>query len=248
MSAISGFAIVTPSDLYASTATPGEGLSIGQMAIDGKTGKYYRYALAGELLVMGNMLQAMVERATYINMAVGTAGVVGDQYLQVTNGTSTITALEMIGGQVSVYTAGTIPVGDSYTITGLGGTLTTGGSMYVYLDRPLRYAVTVSAKVNLKQSPWSKVIQCPITTLTEMCVGAVIYPIPSAAYGWVQTHGECTVLSDGSTFAVGSDVQQPGATAGSIGVYAAATNHQRVGVARTAQASTHGTVMFLQID
>jgi hypothetical protein len=248
MSAISGLSYITPSDIYADSATPGEGIMIGQMAVDGKTGRYYRYALAGELLVMGNLLQASVEAATYINMAVATAGVVGDNSLAITNGTATITALQFFGGTLSVYTAGTMPVGDQYTITGLSGVLTTGGAMSVSLDRPLRYAVTTSAKVNLKQSPWSKVIQCPITTLTEMCVGAVVYPIRSGYYGWVQTHGECTVLSDGSTFAVGSDLRQPGATAGSAGVYLAGTGSQRIGIARTAAASTHGIPIFLQID
>ena len=248
MPTISGFTNLTAADLYTSTAAPGDGMVIGQMGIDGKTGKFYRYTLAGELLVMGNLLQASVEAATYINMALATAGVVGDTSLAITNGTSTITSAQFAGGTIGTYTAGTIAVGDSYTITGITGTLTTGGALTVSIDRPLRYAATVSSKWNMKQSPWSKVIQCPVTTLTEMCVGAVIYPIKSGEYGWVQTHGECNILSDGSTFAVGSDLRQPGATAGSAGVYLAGTGSQRIGIARTAAAATHGIPVFLQID
>lgn len=249
MSYNSGFASLTPSDLYTSTATPGYGLLLGQMGIDGQSGKYYRYALAGGVtLVVGNLLQEAAEDTTYENMTVASAAAAGDTTLAITNGTATITSLAFYGGSLSIYTAGTIGVGDEYTIVGITGTLTTGGALTVSLDRPLRAAVTTSAKVNMKMSPWSGVIQAPATTQTGMAVGVAVYPITNAQYGWVQTHGQAAVLSDGSTFAVGSDVGTPSGTAGCVTVFAAGTTHQRVGVVRQAAASTHGISMFLQID
>src|ERR1700755_3379978 len=108
---------------------------------------------------MGNLRQESVEDTTYENMAVGTAAAAGDAYLQVTNGTATITSAQFVGGSLSVYTAGTVAIGDEYTITAITGTLTTGGALKVYTDRPLRSAFTTSAKVVMKRSPWSGVIQ-----------------------------------------------------------------------------------------
>lgn len=235
-------------DLYTSTASPGVGMVVGQKC-EGSSGKIFRYVLNGAVAqVVGNLLQESVEDTTYENMAVGTAAAAGDKVIQITNGTATVTDAMFKGGQLSIYTAGTIAVGDEYTIMGLTGTLTTGGAMYVTLDRPLRAAVTTSAKVVMKRSPWSGVIQAPATTQTGMAVGVSIYPIAANQYGWVQTHGECSVLSDGSTFAVGSDLGTPSGTAGCVTVYAAGTTHQRVGVSREAAASAHAIAAFLQID
>lgn len=249
MASISGLGLIGAPDLYSATASPGEGLTVGQLAVDGKTGKMFRYALAGaSALVKGNVLQEAVEDTTYENMAIGTAGVAGDNYLQVTNGTATITAAQMKGGSIGVYTAGTVAIGDEYTITDVTGTLTTGGALKVWLDKPLRYAYTTSAKVNMKRSPWSGVIQFPATTPTGMPVGVAIYEIPAAYYGWVQTHGMATVLSDGSTFAVGSAVGTPSGTAGCCIVYDAATTYASIGIARQAAASAHGIAVFLNID
>lgn len=249
MAAISGVSLLSPMDLYTSSASPGEGLSVGQIAWDGKTGKAFRYVLnGGAALVKGNLLQASAQDTTYENMAVGTAGAVGDTYLQITNGTSTITAAQFVGGSISVYTAGTVAIGDEYTIVGLAGTLTTGGALQVYIDRPLRYAYTTSAKVNMKRSPWSGVIQFPVTTQTEIPVGVAIYELPLATYGWVQTHGVCAALSDNSTFAVGSMLSPSLATAGAVGVNVAGTTHGTVGWARQAAASAHAISTFLMID
>jgi len=249
MATLSGIGFIGAPSLYSSSASPGEGLMVGQIAWDGKTGKAFRYALAGETLVKGNLLQASVRTAQHENLAIGTAAVVGDKYLQVTNGTTTVSKAQLAGGSISVYTAGTVAICDEYTIVDVTGTLTTGGALKVWLDRPVRYAYTTSATVNMKRSPWSGVIQAPVTTQTEMAVGVAIYEIPSGEYGWVQTHGICSVLSSNATMAVGSDMGTPCATAaGALDVFAAGTAHQRCGVSRMAAATGHGISMFLQID
>ena len=248
MAGSNGIGLLSLTDLYTSTATPGGNLMPGMIFWDGNTGKAFRYVLNGAAaLVVGNLLQASVEDTSYENMAV-TANTAGDTTLNVTNGTATITSAKFVGGTLSVYTAGGIAVGDEYTILGVSGTLTTGGALKVAVDRPLRTSWTTAAKVNMKRSPWSGVIQAPATTQTEMAVGVAIYPIAIAEYGWVQTHGPCAVLSDGSTFAVGSDVGTPSGTAGCVTVFAAGTTHQRVGVVRQAAASGSCISAFLQID
>ncbi len=248
MPSLSGQRIISELDLYTSTTVQPSGWNIGDKAYSAN-GDTFRLALVGaSALVKGNLLQESAEDTTYENMAVGTAGAVGDKFLQITNGTATITSQQFEGGTITVYTAGTVAIGDTYRITSVTGTLTTGGALKVWLDRPLRYVYTTSAKVNMKRSPWSGVIQAPASTQTGMAVGVAIYEIPANAYGWVQTHGECGALSDGSTFAVGSGLGTPSGTAGCVTVYAAGTTHQYIGVSRQAAASAHGISIFLQID
>lgn len=237
--------ILSGLDLYSSSTDQVGAEKIGQRQ-QGLNGKEFTLALAGaSALVAGNLLQESVEDTSYENMAIGTAGAVGDNFLQVTNGTATITSLQFQGGSIGFYTAGTVAIGDEYTIVDVTGTLTTGGALKVWLDRPLRYAVTTSAKVVMKRNLYSGVIQMPATTPTGIAVGIAPFAIAAANYGWVQTRGTASVLSDGSTFAVGSAVGTPSGTAGCVTVYAAATTKQAIGVAREAAASAHAIAVNL---
>lgn len=246
MGFITGAPILSSIDLYASTADPVSGLATGQM-IQGVNGKLYRYALVGgSNLVMGNLLQNAAEDTQFINLGI-TAAAVGDTFLTVTNGTTTITANQFDGGSVMVYTAGTVAIGDEYTIVG-HTTGTSGATILVYLDRPVRTAMSTSAKLTMRRSPWSGVIQFPATTQTGIPVGVAIVANTTAQYGWVQTHGLASVLSDGSTFAVGSDLGTPSGTAGAVTVFAAGTTHNMIGYAMQAAASAHAIAVFLRID
>jgi hypothetical protein len=184
---------ITNLDLYSST-TDQIGAELVGNRVNGLNGKEFSLALVGaSALVAGNLLQTAAEDTTYENMAIGTAGAVGDMFLQVTNGTSTITATQFAGGSIGFYTAGTVAIGDEYTIMDVKGTLTTGGALQVFLDRPLRYAATTSAKVVMKRNLYSGVIQMPATTPTGIAVGIAIFAIPAASYGWVQTRGVASV-------------------------------------------------------
>lgn len=252
MASLSGQAQIGGQDLYESLTVPA--MMIGTQVWDSKTGKAFRYVLNGASdLVVGNIVQASVRTAQHENLAIGTAAAVGDKYLQVTNGTTTIVPADFIGGTINVYTAGTAAIGDEYTIVDIKGTLTTTGALKVYTDKPIRYVYTTSATVNMKKSPWSGVIQAP-TTQTEMPVGVAIYPIPASTsavpqYGFVQTHGVCSALSHtAGNFAVGSMVGTKVGTAGAATLYVRGTGYHMIGVARQAAATSSGISMFLQID
>lgn len=232
--------IIANTDLYTSVTDVPGAETIGSY-VAGLNGKEFAYSLAGASnLVVGNVLQEPAENTGLENAAVATAAVAGQSYLNITNGSTTITSLAYQGGSLSVYTAGTIPICDEYTIMAVTGTLTNGGSMNVFLDRPLRFAVTTSATVNMKPNLYSGVIQMPATTPTGVAVGAAVYAITAAQYGYVQSRGPATVLSDGSTFAVGTAVGTPSGTAGAVTLYSDASKAQIVGVARQANASAHG--------
>lgn len=245
MAFLTGAPTIAQGDVYVSASTNPGALSIGQR-VPGNNGKEFCYSFTGaSALVKGNLLQESAQDTTYENMAVGTAGAVGDNYLQITNGTATITSQQFEGGSIGVYTAGTVALGDEYTITGVTGTLTTGGALQVWLDKPLRYAYTTSAKVVMKRNPYNGVIQFPATTQTGAPVGVATYEVSATSYGWVQTRGPVMALSDNSTFAVGSMLSPSLATAGAVGVNVAGTTHGVVGWAREAAASAHAIAIIL---
>jgi hypothetical protein len=244
MANITGPATLSTIDLYTSYTTLPSGYQLGQL-IEGDNGKKFRFALAGaSALVVGNVLQSSAVDTQFTNMSVA-AAVAGATSITVTNGTTTVSANQFDGGSLSIYTAGTIPVGQEYTIVGhtTGGS---GASLTVELDRPLRAAMTTSAKVNMRRSPWSGVIQSPATTLTGSCAGVAIYAIPAAEYGWVQTGGVCSALSDGSSILVGSPIAVPSGTAGAV--ILGATNLMQIGQAMQAAASAKGIAVCLSLD
>lgn len=247
MAHTTGPAFIGDIDLYSSQTLIPDGYTLGKR-LEGTDGRVFRYVLAGaSALVVGNLLQESAEDTQFENMSVLAAAVStrGQQTVQVTNGTTTVSANQFDGGSVVVYT--TPDLGSEYTILGH----TTGGSgatLTLTLDRPLATAWTTATKITMKRSLYSGVIQAPATTQTGVPVGVAIYPIPAGEYGWIQTAGMAGALSDGSTFAVGSDLGTPSGTAGCVTVYAAGTTHARVGVARQAAASGHVIAIHLQLD
>lgn len=244
MAKIAGYPTVTDADLYASFTTVPSGLSLG-MRVPGQNGKEFALVLAGgSALVVGNLLQSAANDTQFDDMAVPAAVAVGESSVTITNGTTAVTANQFNGGSLLVSV--TPGLGEEYTIVG-HGTATNGSAWVLQLDRPLRTAWTTSTKVSVRRSPYSGVIQFPATTQTGIPVGVAIYAIPAAEYGFVQVKGECSVLSDGSTFAVGSHVGTPSGTAGCITVGAAGTAKTIVGNARRAAATGKCIQVMLQL-
>lgn len=251
MANIAGPAFIGEIDLYQTTTVQPSGYSVGQI-LYGPNGKSFRFGLVdpSTALVMGNMLQGSVVDTSYTNMAVATAITAaqitaGTNQINITNGTATITSQMFEGGSLSIYTAGTVAIGDEYTILGVTGTLTTGGSLTVTVDRNFRTAITTSAKVNMRRSPFSGMLQAA-TTLTASCAGNAMTAAAAATYTYVQTHGVGAALSDGSSILVGSGVAVPSATAGAVILEAAGL--APVGYAMQAAAAAHAIGVFFQID
>lgn len=202
MSAISGTTLLSAADLYTSTASPGDGLSLGQLAW-GRGGKAFRYVLAGAAnLVVGNVLQAPAINTQFDALAVVT-GAKGSTTLVVTNGTTAVTAGQFKEGNVVVNV--TPQLAEEYTIVD-HSTAANGAAWTLQLDRPIRTAMTTSTRVVARRSPYSGVLQSIATTITGAVVGVAIYPIVASEYGWVQTKGVASVLADSSSILVGSGV------------------------------------------
>lgn len=244
MANLTGTGIITTIDLYSSTTTLPSGRYIGEFVL-GSNGKGFRFGLAGELVVVGDVYQGSVIDTQFNGMAVTASAVATNSNLQqvnITNGTTTVAVNQFDGGTAVVRV--TPDVGSEYTI--LGHTTGTSGAALVFtLDRPLATAWNTSTKVTLRRSPWSGFIKAA-TTLTASVAGAGIYPIPSASFGWLQTKGVAAVYSDSSTFAAGSDVGVPGATAGFVGVNVAGTGKCN-SVGRAMQANDSGVPIPVEL-
>lgn len=243
MSKITGTGVISSIDLYSSDTVAQHDLGA---LFFGTNGTAFRYVLAGaSALVVGNVIQAKAQDTQFENMGVAAAST-GATSVTVTNGSTAVTTNEFSGGSVSVYT--TPGLCEEYKVIGNTAEPNGSGTFTVYLDTPIRTAWTTSTKINLKWSPYYAVIQFPASTQTGIPVGVATYAIPASQYGWIQSKGVSGVLSDGSTFAVGSQVGTPSSTAGAATVYAAGTTHSIIGTAQQAAASGHGISVNLQID
>lgn len=242
MSQIGGPPNIAEVALYSSNTDQG-GPELGQYVV-GRNGKGFRYVKAGgTALVVGNALQAQAVDTQFTNMAIPATTAAGLYVVTVTNGTTVLVANELVDGSLSVYT--TPNLCEEYTILA-NSSAANGAAITLTLDQPLRTAWSTATKVNLRWSPYWKVIQSPASTLTGIPVGVAIYPIAAGEFGWVQTHGVCSALSDGSSILVGSQIALPSGTAGAVILSAAGLAN--IGTALQAAASGHGIAVNLTVD
>lgn len=243
MSTLKAAAIsVAPQDLFTSSAT--QGTDVGALASTGD-GRYYRYALAGAVtLVPGTLQQSSAQDTTNQNPSGGLAvGVAAIGATQVTlTGTLTLAANLLSGGFMSVA----VTPGQGYTYKVKSNTaVSAAANCVVTLEDPLLIALTTSSKVTFSLNPYMNVIQCPATTPTGVAVGVAIYPVINAQWGWVQTHGTCSLLGTAGT-AVGSALAPSSGTAG--GVITQAAGKQIVGIAQGTFVTTEYDLAYLLID
>ena len=207
-------------DAFYSSATKMHPL--GTRAVD-KNGRIFRYVLCGgTTLVVGNCIQGPASQATHQTLAVTTptaaaGGAVGSDHMTVTLGaTNAVVENEYTDGWAQIEL--TPGIGYSYPIDHHAAAAG-GAALVVYIDpeTPIQVALTNASKVTLVRNPWKGVIQTPVTTLTGPPVGAAIYPIVNAEYGWIQSGGPAGVLCTGA-IAVGVMMAVPGAAAGSCTV------------------------------
>jgi hypothetical protein len=240
---LSGQSYVTGLDLYTSQVATTQ--RYGQYQENG-FGEGFRYVSVGASnLVIGNVIQGIATDTSMTGLSVPTALTVGQTgAIVITNGSATITAGQLAGGSLSVYTAGTVAIGDTYTIVS-NDAATNASAMNLYLDRPLRYAFTTAAKVNIRYNQFTGVIQSPATTLSGPIIGAAIYPLTALQEGWIQSRGVTGVLGDSSAIIIGSAVGAPGGTAGActLGTGAIPT----IGYALQATLSGHAIAVNLQL-
>mgnify|MGYP001561239948 CR=1 FL=1 len=196
---------------------------IGQQAIS-RDGRRYRYVLCGATaLVVGNCIQSRIEDVDHDNVT-ARATAVGATDLLITAGASggALDANEYAEGYAVIDT--TPGLGYVYRISSHAAiAASANGTIVLDAEDGIQVALTGTSRVTLVASPYSKVIQSPVTTNSGTPVGGAIYPIVAAEYGWIQSGGLGAALISG-TPAVGQPVTNQGTVAGALTVHSAELN------------------------
>lgn len=237
MSVLKANLLVTPQEIFTSSAT--QGTDLGAMATSGD-GRMFRYTLAGgTTLVPGKLQQTTAEDVTNWENLTPAAAAIGATSVTIT--TSTTNALNVFANG---FMAVTVTPGQGYLYQVKSNAASAAGNLVVQLGDALQVALTTSSRIDFIPSPFQNVIVNP-TTATGSVVGAAIYPIVNAQYGWLQTHGPANLLAQG-TITVGTQIAGSSTTAGAV--VATSGVLQNIGYAITGIATTEYGAIFLTID
>lgn len=230
---ISAQILVSPQDVFSSSAT--QGTTLGARATLGD-GRVFRYCLAGGTsLVPGKLQQSSAEDTTNYQNLAAAAAAIGATQLTISTST-TVTANALAGGTLVVTTS----TGAGYTYQIGGNTATSGAvGLVVTLNDPLIVATDTASRFDLVPSPFSSVIVNPATA-SSAPAGVAVFAITNAQYGWIQTQGAVGILADG-TVTVGTQLVASNGTAGAVEPLAGV--QAIIGTALTGAATTeYGTV------
>ena len=209
-------------------------------------GRKFRYVRAGATaLVVGDLLQAPANTANHVNLTPAIAAV---------NATTVTVAVGATAVVVDEYARGLLVIsvtpgaGVAYEI--LSNPVNAGSADMIVTLAPgnaIQTALTATSRVALIRHPHSALIQHP-TTRTGIAVGVAQVALAIDAYGWVQTHGLCAVLTEG-TVILGNMVIPSASTAGAVAPQGAATYiAPAIGRVQRVAASGAWSTVFLDID
>lgn len=239
-STLTGPVIVVAADLLSDLASPAHALGAYVETADGRG---FRYAKAGGTsLVAGKLQQSPAQDTTNINPSGGitpAAAAIGATSVTLSS-SLTLTANQLAGGYMSVA----VTPGQGYTYRVVGNTAVSGATgCVVTLADPIVVALTTSSRLTFSVHPYNSVIVNP-TTATGAPVGVANSIITNAQYGWLQTRGICSVLTDSGT-TVGLGVAPSAAVAGAVKT--AATTLCTIGFAVETCVTTEYDLVFLTI-
>lgn len=207
-------------------------------------GRKFRYALAGAVdLAPGKICVAAAVVANHINRTLATGVSVGGVQVSVPLGATAATANQYADGYLVVNDSN--GEGISYLVSGHAAAASS-GTVAVNLEEPVKVALTSASDVSLIANPYSAVIVQP-GAVAHRPVGVPNVTVTASYYGWLQTHGDCAVLSDG-VITKGAGAILSDAVAGAVEIEVAATVTQRVGIAPEATVDTEYRLLTLTID
>ncbi len=207
----------------------------------------FRYALAGaSSLIAGNVLQGMAPVAGHVTEAVDTLSI-GATTLTMTPSATAITTDEYQDGFV-VQDAGSTGAGYAYKIKSNASSDGTTAFATILVD-PLVVALPAAGTVSFIQSPWGEVLQAIVSTPTARLVGVAQSVITNAKFGWVQTRGPASVLTEGTVIA-GNPMTGVTGTAGAGGPRGTAlvVKEQIVGEIMVVGADDTWSTVFLTLE
>ena len=211
---------------------------------DGRTFRFVENG--GTLLVAGNVIQAEAPGANFDELVVPSAAAIGSETVTVTLGSSAAT--------VDLFAEGYLFVEDDagesflYPVRSHPAAATP-ASLVVTIWNSIQVALTTSSTVLLLKSLYKDVIQMP-TTGTGDIVGVAVSPIAADEYGWIQTHGPCGVLTDG-TLVVGQHIRASDGVAGAVEPLDRDGTHENeaeLGRVISVSATTEQSLCYLTIE
>lgn len=240
-----GIRTLTSSDLIAHGTTKLDQLGARGVTADGRR---FVYVLSDSSagLAAGKLGVSAAVTANHVNRSLDAASPVaaGGRTVMVVVGATAVAADQYADGFL-VVRDGT-GKGQCLRINGNTAISSAGGTITVSLADPLAQTLSTSdSKVDLV-SPFSGVIAS--TTLSR-AIGVPQVTLAAGEYGWVQTHGLASVLSDGAiTKDVGGIQSTSVAGAVAIAAVAAIGTMSTVGFAPEATVDTKYTQFKLNID
>lgn len=207
-------------------------------------GRKYRFALAGgSALVVGDVISSAAIITTDQSMAAAAAAV-GARSIVFTHGAATVVINYFAEGYATISLAP--GAGQVYKIANHAA-LTSGGADTVHLwpGHAVRVALTTTSDVSLLAHPNAGVIQLA-ASISGMPVGVAVSTIAAAGFGWLQTRGVASVLTEG-TVVIGANAVGDTATAGACGPATAATEAV-IGRVQMVEATTEWSGIFLTLD
>ncbi len=240
-SQLTGPTMIAAQGIYSESSTQLHG--VGEL-MHTNDGRAFRYAKVGATaLVPGQMYQAPAEDTTNFQNLTATIPVVGATAV-VTTSTVTLTANQLAGGFL-VFESATTNMGQIFRIQGHAAA--TADVVTINLDDPIVYLATGTLQIDMHPNPYNGVIVAP-TTETSSPVGAALYKVTAAYFGWLQTHGVAPVFAQG-TVTVGDNLVLAGTTdAGTVVAQGANSITAPVGTAITGIADGDYGLAFLTID
>ncbi|MFA7257587.1 MAG: hypothetical protein WC047_08445 [Kiritimatiellales bacterium] len=216
---LSGAVQIGGQDVYTESSVQQMSLGVYAETADGRG---YRYCKVGATaLVAGKVYQSSALDATNLQVSGGfavAAAAIGATEVTTTT-TGTITKDFLAGGYMSVC----VTPGEGHIYRIKGNTAASGAAYTIYLEDPIRVALTTGSNVIFAKHPYDSVVIEPGTP-TGVIVGVASHVITAAYYGWMQTHGPASVLFTGTGVAGKAVGSLSGGTSGSAAPAIAATN------------------------
>ncbi len=209
-------------DIFSSVAADAGGRFPHPLGARGEDifGREYRYCIAGVVdLVVGNCIQAAAQQANHQDLTPA-AGAIGDKVITATSAATAAAAGDYAYGIAVIDT--TPGLGFSYPINGhdlwTSGAVANGVVLQLMAGWSIQVAITnANSRVSLYANPFSRVIQSPITTLTNVIVGVCQFIISANQGGWIGRRGQFGTLIQG-TPAVANAVSCPASAAGAVAI------------------------------
>jgi len=176
-------------------------------------GRTYRYCKAGATaLVAGKVYDGPASVANHKNVTVAAAAAIGATSITVTLGATAATANQYADGVIVINDE----AGQGFTY-GIKSHPAADASAALVLtlheDESVQEALTTSSQASLVANRYNGVI-IHASAETGIPVGVAIKDITAASYGWVQTGGPVSCLSDATVGTIGSSVAASASTDG----------------------------------